>query len=257
MSTCLVPKCERQSDSGICAKDEKRLAIWLSDLPKLWSLAHNYLQPGRGGTHGGSDMAIGVNVSALSFVAADDILGILHSWESVIRKRSGFKAPALVKKPESLAKEIQDAIDFALRNLSWSAKQDWAGELFREVQDTHKLGMGAAKVFGEKMKTVSCPNDTQEGLICGVDLKISESADLNSYFTCPGCHREWTAVWLMDVVLSTPGAEIWAHKEDLATRFKISEKAVMKFARLHCSTEPRGQMVEVRSFVAARQKMAA
>jgi predicted RNA-binding Zn-ribbon protein involved in translation (DUF1610 family) len=199
-------------------------------------------------------MAIGVNVSALSFIDGSDILKALHYWESKVRWGRNLTKPALIAKPDSLGKEIQDAVDFALAHLHWSAIQDWFEDFADDVAIQHATGKSAAKVFAEKMRSISCPADTQDGLICGANLKINDEK-LTSFFTCPKCGSEWTAVRLMDVALSTPGAEVWVDREALAVRLGIKEKEVTAFAKRH-AIATRGQMVEVRSFLAARKDVA-
>lgn len=201
-------------------------------------------------------MAIGVNVSALSWITGDDIKRVLHKAEATIRSERRLTPPALLPYPASLAEEIRLAVEFAMTHLEWSCQQEWVGEFCEEVATLHSGGMGAAKIFAEKMRSISCPADNQDGLICGHILKINDER-LTQIFSCPKCHAQWSTVRLMDVALSTPGAEIYVDAEALAQRLEITERAVKNFADKFHIRRKHG-LIEVRSFLAERysQKIA-
>ena len=118
------PVCSRtRLEVGLCLICEKRICQMLDDLYDFWDAAHGQLQPARGAGGRSSEMSIGINVAALSFIGGHDILRLLHSWEAWIRQERKLTPPAFIPKPESLAKEIANAIDFAKAHLLWSVNQ--------------------------------------------------------------------------------------------------------------------------------------
>lgn len=250
MNPCANEKCDRFVESGICPRCERLTATKLGAIPALWVAAHAQLHPVKSGASGGSDMSIGIFVSALSFVEGSDILGVLTEWESEIRQERSLSQTTSNSKPESLGSRIDSTIEFAVRNLPWSAAQYWAGLYMTEINHIHRLGIEAGRQFNEKTMAISCPNDMPDGSLCGATLRIRQSNPETS-FTCQNCDRDWDLEWLSNVSLATSQAEIWADKEDLADQLGISEKAVMKFAKSH-DVPIRRRMVELRSFMAAR-----
>ena len=81
------PYCDRdQEDSTLCRRCEFQVRTMLDDLLEFWDAAHYHLTPSKGSGGKSAEMSIGVNVAALSFVAGHDILGLLHSWEALIRQ---------------------------------------------------------------------------------------------------------------------------------------------------------------------------
>ena len=74
----MCPICAKES-TGLCQRCEMRIHRHLEDIKDFYEAAHAELIPGNGG-HGSSsgERTIGINVAALSFIAGDDILKVLH-----------------------------------------------------------------------------------------------------------------------------------------------------------------------------------
>lgn len=244
------PICPKSVESqGLCPSCERRIQFQLDDLLELWVSAHSELTPGSGG-HGSSssERPIGINVSALSFIAGDDILKILHSWEQLIRQDRNLTPPAhLFRKP--LGEEILDAIDFAKTHLQWSATQEWIKDYADEIKALHTMGMGAARKFVPKTKRIACPADNQEGLPCGSLLAIDE--DLGAIIECRKCKTEWTAIRLIAVALADTRREVWLDAEAIAEYVGIGAKQVYKIAKIH-DIPKRGQLFSFNKFLATR-----
>lgn len=228
------PSCQRaRQAAGLCLNCEKRIRTMLDDLYDFWDAAHNQLQPSRGSGGRSSELSIGINVAALSFIGGQDILGFLHQWEAWIRQDRKLMPPALIPKPNSLTKEIEDAIKFAQTHLEWSALQDWFSDFQSELKQLHGQGRAAAKIYVEKKKRIPCPGDTNDGLPCGFMLTIRQDQEMLDLFTCRKCKTEWTSLRLVAVALSNPMQEVWLDIEAIANWLNISERHCRRLAKAH------------------------
>lgn len=248
---CAIGKCENQVEVGICSWHQSRLARQLSDLMELWSAAHGELIPGRGGSGGSSnEQSIGINVSALSFIAGTDILGLLHEWEKEIRSERGLTPPALVKRQPGLGDEIKVAVEFALTHLPWSSQQSWIGDFADELGHLHAMGRNAAKVFADKVARIPCPADDRDGLPCGQNIYIKDG-DLMAIFSCPKCHSDWTALRLVAVAISAGSAPVLLDPEAIGHLIGMTSQGVVKFAKRHC-LDRQGLRYDLREILTAR-----
>lgn len=240
--TC--PLCNFQmSQVGLCNRCSRKIHRMLDDLNVFWKAAHDELLPGRSGSGGrSSERTIGLNVSALSFIAGDDILGLLHEWEKLIREDLQLTKPALIAKLP-LDQEIAKAIEFAQVNLPWSATQGWFGDFVSELRELHAVGMTAAKMFVQKTRRIACPAETAEGLPCGQLLKINDEDPLD-IFTCKQCQTEWTTLRLVAVALSDPNRIVWLDAEAISKYVGVTERHVHRVARKH-QIARKGQLYDV------------
>lgn len=247
--TCYI--CQREIEAqGACQRCISGIVRNLTDIDGFYLAAHSELIPGSGG-HGSSsgERTIGINVGALSFVAGDDILGLLHSWEVVTRQGRKLTAPALLaKKP--VAEEVRDAIAFAIAHLPWMATQEWIGDFAKEVKALHELGRMAARDFVEKSKRIDCPADTQDGSRCGHTLKIAQG-DTMEIVTCKLCGTEWTALRLIAVALSDTRREVLLDAEAIGGYLGILPRSVHLFAKRN-KISKQGQRYNLNEFLAKR-----
>ena len=79
--------CQRATkNEGACLTCELKVKACLTELPALQYEAGNHLAPARTGSGAvSSERSIGINVNALDFSMATDLLHILHGWEVPIR----------------------------------------------------------------------------------------------------------------------------------------------------------------------------
>jgi len=134
--------------------------VWLTNIPNLQVLAAEHIAPGRSGSGAASaERSIGVNVNALDYSMAIELLGILHSWESEIRAARRLTPPALLKKELTTELEVWVACQFHLSHLEWTLGQEWASDFYNEVKEQHAKGMAAAKQFVEQPRRIPCPTD--------------------------------------------------------------------------------------------------
>ena len=244
--------CNRDTSvEGLCNRCHSRLHSWLDDLPEFWRLAHDELLPGRTGSGASStERTIGLNVNALSFIAGDDILGVLHEWERLIREERQLTKPALLKKLP-LADEITTAVVFAQTHLQWSGQQAWIEDFATELAELHHKGMSAAKAFVSHERKIPCPATMPDGEYCGFKLKVNKD-DPMDIFSCPKCKSEWTTLRMVAVALSSPGlTEIWLDAEAIGSYLNMSAKNVQQFARRH-HIRQRGELYDLKAFLAAR-----
>jgi len=246
MNSHLCLLCQKPTDHfGICQRCHTRLHRQLGDIGDFYSLAHKELLPGRTGSGGrSSERTIGVNVSALSFIAGDDILGVLHSWEKIIRADRKLVPPAYIP-PTAIAHQVAATIIFHQTHLSWSGKNDWIGEFAREVGELHSLGLGASRSFVERAHRIACPTDMPDGETCGYLLVVNQSDPLD-LFTCRKCGNEWNTIRLVAVAMSSH-QEIWLDAEAIGIYFQMNAKSVKQFARRN-KVKHRGSLYDLIDF---------
>lgn len=246
------PTCNKTVEiDGLCHRCHNRLHRQLDDLLDYWQSAHKELLPGRSGDGGRSaERTIGLNVNALSFIAGDDILGMLHEWEKIIREDRNLTRPAFLKKLP-LDQEIKTAITFAQRHLQWSGEQPWIEDFANELKELHAKGKVAAKDFTHKVRKIPCPSTLPDGEYC--DFRLKALDDPLEIFECPKCAAEWTTLRLVAVALSTPGKEVWLDAEAIAEWLKVKSSAVQKFAKRNAITR-RGMLYDFKAFMEARKE---
>jgi len=233
--------------SGICARCHNRLHSQLDDLLEFWKAAHEELLPGRTGSGGrSSERTIGLNVNALSFIAGDDIIGMLHEWEKVIRQDLQLTSPALISKPATLREEIFEAVKFAQIHLGWSSSQPWIADFASELRALHSQGMAAARQFVDRPRKIACPAELSEGGNCGQFLNINHDDPLD-IFECRKCRTQWTTLRLVAVALSDPNRKVWLDAEAIGKWMGISDRHVRRIA-LQNGVPKKGQLYDVKAF---------
>ena len=229
----------------------KRASTELAEIYDFWRWAHEELRPGNGGHGSGSgERTLGVNLADLSWIAGDDILKVLHSWEVIIRADRHLTPPALVRR-KSLGREIKKTVDFALAHLEWSSQQEWFADYAGEIHDLHEMGKVASRHVVEKSKFIPCPADGENGEPCGQLLKIRDG-EMMEIVRCRNCQTEWTAIRLMAVALTDSRREVWLDAEAISEYLGIAPKAVQVFAKRH-EIQRRGQLFNLTQFLAARR----
>ena len=238
---------------GLCIRCHNRMHVQLDDLLELWKAAHDELLPGKGG-HGSSsgERTIGLNVAALSFIAGDDILGLLHEWEKQVRCDRGLTPPAMLTKLP-LEQEIAAAIEFAQKHLKWMGTQEWIGDFARELRELHGSATAAARRFVEKVRRIPCPADNAEGMPCGNLLAIRDEQILD-LFTCRRCGSEWSSYRLIAVALADQSQEFWLDIEAIAAWIGITERGVRQIVQRH-GIAKRGQLYDFKAILEARNSV--
>ena len=236
----------------ICQGCAVRLRQRIADLPSLHTEAHYCLQPQRGG-HGtnSGEMTIGVNLHALDFVAGNQIFGVLHNWERVIREERQLTPVALLPKLPTVEAEVAWTVAFHLSHLDWTLEQLWVDEFAREVAELHTIGMTAARRYLDPVKRIPCPADLpdDEG-VCGAFVAV-KGDDLLEPVICKRCKTSWTPARLVAVALSDPSTHIWLDIEAISQWVGISERQARRIIATH-KLQRKGQLIELQAFIEAK-----
>ena len=240
--------CNRNNQGeGACKICTLKVRAALTELPDLQWQAGFYLEPGRSGSGAVSaERSIGINVNALDFAVASDLLAILHSWETVIRRDRQLTPPALVAKQPSIEAEVQATCEFHLTHLEWSLLQPWALDFYGEVLQLHAKGRAAAKQFKEQARRIPCPtDDCNKFVVIDVD-------NLTADVSCFGCKQSWTVLRLVALAMSNPNRKFFLDVEAIALWLQINQREVYRLIKKF-KVERRGQMYDLAAIIEARK----
>ena len=192
-----------------------------------------------------TERSIGVNVNALDYACATELLGIMHSWESEIRSARQLTPPALIKALATIELEVEATCTFHLTHLEWSIGQDWIGDFYNEVKELHQRGMGAAKRFVEQPRRIPCPTDDCKKFIV-IDVEF-----LMGDVKCFGCKNEWSLLRLIALAMSNKTKKFYLDVEAIALWLGVSERQVWKIIKAN-SVSRKGQLYDISEIVALR-----
>jgi hypothetical protein len=240
--------CSRQvSNEGGCKSCTAKVRQALAELPDLQWQAGFYLEPSRTGSGMATmERTIGINVNALDFNVATDLLAVLHSWEVIIRRERGLTPPALMTKEPTIEAEVQATCDFHLAHLEWSLLQSWAVEFAGEIYGLHARGRAAAKQFKEQARRIPCPtDDCKKFVVIDVD-------DLTRDVSCFGCKQTWTVLRLVALAMSNPNRKFFLDVEAIALWLQTTEREIYRIIR-RFNIEKRGKMYDLSGIIEARK----
>lgn len=238
--------CQRPTDAATCRTCRQSLISWLVAIPALRREAGDFIAPGRSGSGSVSaERSIGVNVNALDYSMARELLGILHSWESLIRSGRQLTPPALLFREPTVQQEVQVACDFHIAHLDWSLGQDWANDLFIEIKEQHAKGMAAAKRFVEQPRRIPCPTDDCHKFV------VIDAENLMGEVTCFGCKQSWTVLRLVALAMSNPNRKFFLDVEAISLWLGLSVKDVMKIIKGN-DVERSGQLYDLAAITNVR-----
>ena len=219
-----------------CANLLCRTQMQLSEIPGLYVLALAFLTPGKGG-HGssGSERTIGVNITALEYRIALDLLAIVSGWEVEVRDKREFSEMATVS---NYTERITQACEFLLAQFTWISRQEFFGDFATEIADMHAKGRAATRQFTEKLTRIKCPTSLEEYAeggeeivyrYCGQTLTLGK--DPLAIVKCRNCGVEWTTLFLVRVALETPSEPMWMDSEAIASLLGITSGQVVRIAK--------------------------
>ncbi len=238
--------CQRPATTPTCRRCHSSITSWLGAIPELQYQAGFHIAPGRSGSGTVSaERSIGVNVNALDYSMAIELLGILHSWESEIRSARQLTPPALLKKEPTTDMEVQVACDFQLAHLEWTLGQEWAADFYNEIKEQHAKGMAAAKQFVEQPRRIPCPTDE-----CGRYVVI-DAENLMADVSCFGCKQSWTVLRLVALAMSNPNRKFFLDVEAIALWLGISQRQVHKIIKAN-GIAKNGKMYDLAAVIANR-----
>ena len=245
-------KCKRQTEHHLCDKCRYRLSVYLNELPDLHHESGFFIQPVRTGKGGRpSERSIGVNVTALDFSMATELLRVMWSWESVIREDRNLTKPGLLTM-ERVEREVIKTCQFHRTWLDWSIKQEWIGDFFDEVKAIHNRGMVAARRYVEVQRRIQCPAEIDEGEQCGARLVI-EAEDLEFWIDCESCGTSWSVIRLIAVMATDRSRPFLLDIQAICIWLGISKRQVYRIIRKHGIQKVNGKF-NVHDIMDARKK---
>ena len=231
---------------GACRTCFMKVKSSLVELPDLHFEAQMFITPSRSGSGKVSaERSIGVNVAALDFSMATELLRTLHSWEVIIRADRKLTPPALVPKEPTIDAEVQATVDFHCSHLDWSLTQEWAVEFAGEVYGLHAKGRSAAKRFTEQARRIPCPTDDCKKFV------VIDVENLMDDVSCFGCKESWSVLRLIALAMSNPDKKFYLDVEAIAAWIGTTERTVYNLIKTH-KVERRGSLYDLSAIIKGR-----
>lgn len=244
---CLVCKSEVKSECRSCFG---RLRAILKELPQLQFEAGFFLEPSRTGSGAVSaERSIGINVNALDFSMATDLLAILHGWEGIIRRDRQLTPPALLTREPTTDLEVLATCEFHIAHLSWTLTQPWALDFAGEVWGLHARGRAAAKKFKEQARRIPCPTDDCNRFV------VIDVEQMTQDVSCFGCKQSWSVLRLVALAMSNPNRRFFLDIEAIAAWLQMTEREVYRLVRKF-DIEKRGSTYDLQGLMKVRQQNA-
>ena len=248
-------KCNRNTTEQqvhLCDKCQNKLWVYLIDLPGLHHESGFFIEPVRTGKGGRpSERSIGVNVTALDFSMATELLSVMWSWEALIREERHLTKPGLLP-PDKVEREVEKTCKFHRMHLPWAVKRDWVGDFFDEVKSLHNRGMVAARRYVETPRRIPCPAEIDEGTPCGNGLVV-EAEDIEADIECKRCGTYWSVIRLIAVVATDRSKPFLLDIQAICIWLGISKRQVYRIIRKH-GIEKVGGKFNVHQIMDARKK---
>ena len=244
---CQVCKSEIETECRSCFG---RMRAILRELPQLQYEAGFYLEPSRTGSGAvTAERSIGINVNALDFSMATDLLAILHGWEQIIRRERQLTPPALVAKEHNTDLEVQATCEFHIAHLSWTLQQEWALDFAGELWGLHARGRAAAKKFKEQARRIPCPTDDCNRFV------VIDVEQLTQDVSCFGCKQQWSVLRLVALAMSNPNRRFFLDIEAISAWLQMTQREVYRLVKKF-EIEKRGATYDLQAIMRARQQNA-
>ena len=242
---CLI--CGRlMKAQGVCTSCVSKVRLALAELPDLQHEAGFFLTPSRTGSGAvTTERSIGINVNALDFNMATELLRNLHSWEAYIRSERGLTPPAYLVREPTIEAEVYAACNFHLAHLNYSMLQTWAADFALEIFAFHSKGRSAAKRFNEQPRRIPCPTDECRRFV------VIDVNSLMQELTCFGCKSTWSLLRLVALAMSNPHRKFYLDVEAIAMWLGVSERAIYKSIKEH-EIDRKGNLYNIVQIMALR-----
>jgi hypothetical protein len=220
---------DNNMNEGRLSKSQYRsLRSNLTELPELQSGAASFVTPGRSGSGTVStERSIGFNVNALDYSIGNELLGVMHKYEAIIRRGRSLTPPALLKREATVDKEVAATVSFHLAHLEWTVQQDWVEEFAGLIKELHSKGMACNKKFIEQPRRIPCPTDECRSHIV-IDIE-----NLLAGVRCHKCRTSWTLYRLLALAMNNPNRTFWLDIEAICLWMNISKIDLNKIVRQH------------------------
>jgi len=220
---------DNNMNEGRLSKSQYRsLRSNLTELPELQSGAASFVTPGRSGSGTVStERSIGFNVNALDYSMGNELLGVMHKYEAIIRRGRSLTPPALLKREATVELEVAATVSFHLAHLEWTVQQDWVEEFAGLIKELHSKGMACNKKFIEQPRRIPCPTDECRSHIV-IDIE-----NLLAGVTCHKCRTSWTLYRLLGLAMNNPNRTFWLDIDAICLWMNISKIDLNKIVREH------------------------
>jgi hypothetical protein len=220
---------DNNMNEGRLSKSQYRsLRSNLTELPELQSGAASFVTPGRSGSGTVStERSIGFNVNALDYSMANELLGVMHKYEAIIRRGRSLTPPALLKREATVEKEVAATVSFHLAHLEWTVQQDWVEEFAGLIKELHSKGMACNKKFIEQPRRIPCPTDECRSHIV-IDIE-----NLLAGVTCHKCRTSWSLYRLLGLAMNNPNRTFWLDVDAICLWMNISKIDLNKIVKDH------------------------
>jgi len=220
---------DNNMNEGRLSKSQYRsLRSNLTELPELQSGAASFVTPGRSGSGTVStERSIGFNVNALDYSMGNELLGVMHKYEAIIRRGRSLTPPALLKRKATVDLEVAATVSFHLAHLEWTVQQDWVEEFAGLIKELHSKGMACNKKFIEQPRRIPCPTDECRSHIV-IDIE-----NLLAGVTCHKCRTSWTLYRLLGLAMNNPNRTFWLDIDAICLWMNISKIDLNKIVREH------------------------
>jgi len=239
--------CGRKTERpGACNRCTIKVRTQIAELPQLHKESKQFLQPSRTGSGTAStERSIGINVAALDFTMATELLRTLHAWESTIRFDRKLTRPAMLMKEATTESEVLASATFHLTHLEWSLAQAWAAEFAHEIKIIHAKGRAATKRFSEQPRRIPCPSDDCKKYV------VIDADNLTAEVSCFGCKQQWTVLRLIALAMSNPSKTFFLDVEAIAMWLGITEREVYRTIKKN-DIQRRGSLYDIAAIIQAR-----
>ena len=239
--------CDKKTERpGACNRCASKVRTQIAELPQLHKEAGQFLHPSRTGSGTAStERSIGINISALDFSMATELLRTLHAWESTIRFARQLTLPAMLIRERTTESEVLASATFHLTHLDWSLGQQWAPDFAHEIQITHAKGRAAAKRFSEQPRRIPCPSDDCKKYV------VIDADNLTAEVACFGCKQQWTVLRLIALAMSNPSKTFYLDVEAIAMWLGITEREVYRTIKKN-DIQRRGSLYDIAGIIQAR-----
>ena len=239
--------CDKKTERpGACNRCASKVRTQIAELPQLHKEAGQFLHPSRTGSGTAStERSIGINISALDFSMATELLRTLHAWESTIRFARQLTLPAMLIREPTTESEVLASATFHLTHLDWSLGQEWAADFAHEIQITHAKGRAAAKRFSEQPRRIPCPSDDCKKYV------VIDADNLTAEVACFGCKQQWTVLRLIALAMSNPSKTFYLDVEAIAMSIGITEREIYRTIKKK-DIQRTGSLYDIAGIIQAR-----
>lgn len=220
MSYCVICHTEFNRPAMACTKCQQRMDSQLADIVEFYALTEGELIPGSSGQRG-SGNGIGVRISALDFLAGNDVVDVLTSWEADWRETYGLSIDGMLQRPGAILTRTVSFLRTWLPNAcdTFEPIDDFSHELWQQWSKART----AARMEPARKLGIECPGDLEDNDdgLCRNRIPV-DAEQLRGQVQCRRCKTVWNVAHLMHVAIVT--THVWADPEAAAGYFCISTR---------------------------------